>query len=116
MGDFRHRAIVVTTDFDGPEFRAAHAEVVRIMAAPERQHSLVSHVVMPHWNHGASFFVAPDGAKVGRDGADKADARRDKLKRCLRGYPGLNWVEVDFGHEGARVTADALSALEEEGL
>ncbi len=25
MGDFRHRAIVVTTDFDGPEFREAHA-------------------------------------------------------------------------------------------
>ncbi len=84
------------------------------MADPELQHSLVSPVVMPHWNHGASFFVAPDGSKAGRAVAEEAVARREGLKRYLRGRHGLHWVEVDYGYDGAWVTADARSALDEE--
>jgi hypothetical protein len=93
----QHHAIVVTT-YDEATIIEARAKAVEIGCA-------VSEIVNSPINGYRSFFVAPDGSKLGWVESDRGDAQRDQFVAWIRaeafgdGSSYLDWAEVKYGDD-----------------
>lgn len=121
MGYMRHHAIVVTGLLDSPGIRsvemppieAAHAEAAAIFPA-------VSEVVASEINAHGSFFVPPDGSKMGWAEDAAGDERRARFIEWLRsknyedGSSPFKWVEIQYGDDERETIVTAHSDDERE--
>ena len=120
MSHVDHEAIIVTVgghasavlDADGPGShrdgqRGGLARHLRAFAASVCPR--VTELVESGVNGYLSFAVLPDGSKEGWDEAEAGERARDAIVAELRrwvyddGSSPVEWVEVEYSHEGAAV-------------
>ena len=97
MGYIRHHAIIVTSA-DQTALKQAHAKAVEIFKD-------IAPITPESMNGYASFLIAPDGGKEGRERSDQGDAARDTFIAWLEqwrnadGFTELDYAEVQFGDD-----------------
>ena len=102
MVHFRHKTIVVSSHLSVEHAREAHEAAVRILgkypSAALPTESLVSNLVVHIVNGGGSFFISPDGSKLGWDTSIGVSEAREKfiqwLNNSVRPY---DWALIVLG-------------------
>ncbi len=93
MGYMVHHTIVVTA-YKG-DIEKAHEKAVEIFG------NQVSNLVASKINGYQSFFVAPDGSKLGWSDSDEGDENRNTFIEWLKSQDDfyIDWVEVQYGDD-----------------
>jgi hypothetical protein len=94
MGYIKHHTIIVT-GWSAVGIPEAHKKAKEIF----KEHDLVSEIVSGLANGQSSFFIAPDGSKLGWGVSETAFTLRRDFIEFLDNYKGLDieYVEVLFG-------------------
>jgi hypothetical protein len=107
MGYIRPTAIIVTGSYED-HLERAHNKAIEIFSKEDciggnTLDHLVGPITQGVINSAASFLIAWDGSKEGRDTSDAADRARSKFVSYLRkgvyedGSHPLDWIEVQYG-------------------
>lgn len=104
MGYIEHHSIIVCGNKEDVE--KAHKKAKKIFdkefepeIADHVGSNLVSEIILSPVNYYHTFFIAPDGSKVGWDTSEYGDKAREKFKRWVKSKSDLyvDMVEVEFG-------------------
>lgn len=103
MGYIKHNAIVVT-HWDEKTVARSREKAIEIFDEVFKNEGrkgsqLISELIYPVVNSGASFFIAPDGSKEGWGTSDSGDAAREQFLNWMLADKDnyCNYVEVRFG-------------------
>ena len=97
MGYIRHHAIIVTSA-DQAALKRAHDKAFEIFKD-------IAPITPEAVNGYASFLIAPDGGKEGRERSEQGDVARDTFIAWLEqsrnedGFTELDYVEAQFGDD-----------------
>lgn len=98
MGHIRHVAIIVT--FGDYQLEKVKGLIKSIEEISPRQ---VSNIVDSPVNGYQSFFIAPDGSKLGwQHSQDGEDQRKRIIELLEEGDPYVSYVEVMYGDDDGR--------------
>ncbi len=115
MGHFRHETIVVSSHLSVEYAREAHEAAVRILGKYSSEalpiESLVSNLVVHIVNGGGSFFISPDGSKLGWDTSIVvAEAREEFIQWLNNSVRPYHWALIVLGGD-----ADKFEVVDHSG-
>tara|TARA_R110000772_G_scaffold121664_2_gene227933 strand:- start:4122 stop:4466 length:345 start_codon:yes stop_codon:yes gene_type:complete len=103
MGYLRDNAIIVS-GYECDEFKACHKRAQEIFGEEQ-----VSPIMGPYVNLHCSFFVPPNGSKLGWQAATQGELDREEYRTYLSFGYRHSWVEVQFNDDDmiTKIIADS---------